>query len=199
LVPAAEGLTRADLLVRGAVGVAAAYGVSSVAPFVEEAFAKERPADLELLAFVRSLKQAEAALYNKHRKGKLRLSEKTKKVAGEFAGHELRQAQELRKIIKKGGGTPRKKPIYQFPFTNEEGFLAAAETLEETGVASLNAVVPRVTSSVLAAKIAAILQVEARHAAVIRLMRGGQAAPHAFDGVTSTTAARARFGRYAKT
>jgi hypothetical protein len=66
-------------------------------------------------------------------------------------------------------------------FTNERTFLKLAMTLEDTGVSAYNGAAPQIRSSEVLAAAGSIMQVEARHAALIRLRRGETPAPSAFD------------------
>jgi hypothetical protein len=63
-------------------------------------------------------------------------------------------------------------------FTSEWRFLTLAQTLEDTGVSAYNGAAPRIRSGEV---LAAAGGIEARHAALIRLARGEDPAPAAFD------------------
>ncbi len=71
--------------------------------------------------------------------------------------------------------------MFKFPMTGERSFLKLAQTLEDTGVSAYNGAAPSIKSKDVLAAAGSIVQIEARHAAVIRLLRGQKPAPNAFD------------------
>ena len=81
------------------------------------------------------------------------------------------------------GATPVQAPKVGFGdvFTNETTFLKLAQTLEDTGVSAYNGAAPSIRSGDVLGAAGSIVQIEARHAALIRLMRGQPPAPQAFD------------------
>lgn len=99
--------------------------------------------------------------------------------------HELEHVNFLSTTIKSLGGTPVKKPNFDFTagsgsgngpladvFTNYETFLALAQAFEDTGVRAYKGQAPRlVKGDPLLTAALDIHSVEARHASVIRQMR----------------------------
>jgi hypothetical protein len=83
--------------------------------------------------------------------------------------------------IKKAGGKPVAAPKVAFPLTNQASFLKLAETFEDTGVSAYNGAAPMISSTEVLAVAGSIVQVEARHAAAIRLLKGDQPTVGAFD------------------
>ena len=85
--------------------------------------------------------------------------------------------------IKQLGGKPVAAPGVDFgkAFANEESFLELAQTFEDTGVSAYNGAAPEIESTEVLAAAGSIVQVEARHAAAIRLLRGENPAPMGFD------------------
>ena len=79
------------------------------------------------------------------------------------------------------GGKPVAAPRVTFPFSDEAAFLELAQTLEDTGVSAYNGAGRSLKSSELLATAGSIVQVEARHAARVRLARNAPPAPSAFD------------------
>jgi hypothetical protein len=79
------------------------------------------------------------------------------------------------------GGKAVMAPTVEFPFSDEAAFLELAQTLEDTGVSAYNGAGPAIRSKELLTTAGAIVQVEARHAARIRLARNQPPAPDAFD------------------
>ncbi len=83
--------------------------------------------------------------------------------------------------IKKLGGKPVAEPKFNFDYNGTAGFLELAQTFEDTGVSAYNGAAPTIKSKDVLASAGAIVQVEARHAAAIRLQNGEQPSPEAFD------------------
>ena len=71
-------------------------------------------------------------------------------------------------------------------FASEKSFLELAQTFEDTGVSAYNGAAPMIRSKDVLAAAGGIVQVEARHAAAIRLLRDENPAPDAFDKTLST-------------
>jgi hypothetical protein len=65
--------------------------------------------------------------------------------------------------------------------TDQKTFLKLAQTLEDTGVSAYNGAGPAIKSKEVLGAAGSIVQVEARHAAVIRMLNGQLPAPDAFD------------------
>jgi rubrerythrin len=169
--------TRSAFLVRGALATGAVYGSGMVAPFVTRALAGS--GDAGILNFALTLEYLEAAFYKKAMG--LKLSGQVAKLAKELANHEQLHVEALKKAVKALGGKPVKSPRFAFPITDEASFLKLAQTLEDTGVSAYNGAAPAISSKDILAAAGSIVQVEARHAAAIRLLRGQSPAPEAFD------------------
>jgi hypothetical protein len=71
-------------------------------------------------------------------------------------------------------------------FASEKSFLKLAQTLEDTGVSAYNGAGPAIKSADVLGAAGSIVQIEARHASLIRLARGKTPAPAAFDKTLST-------------
>ena len=168
--------TRSAFLVRGALATGAVYGSGMVAPFVTRALAGS--SDAAILNFALTLEYLEAAFYKKATG--LKLSGQAAKLAKELANHEQLHVEALKKAVKGLGGKPVKSPRFAFPISDEASFLKLAQTLEDTGVSAYNGAAPAISSKDILAAAGSIVQVEARHAAAIRLLRGQSPAPEAF-------------------
>ena len=92
----------------------------------------------------------------------------------------------LTATIKKLGGKPVKAPGVTFPFTDQKSFLELAQVFEDTGVSAYNGAGPAIKSAEVLGAAGSIVQVEARHAAAIRLLNGESPSPDAFDKTLST-------------
>ncbi len=174
-----HGTTRGAFIVRGALAAGAVFGASTVAPFVSEALAAGGGGDADILNFALTLEYLETAFYKKAQT--LPLSAKTKALAKEFGAQEAQHVAALTKAISGAGATPVKSPKFSFPITDEASFLKLAVTLEDTGVSAYNGAAPSIKSKAILGAAGSIVQIEARHAAAIRLMAGQMPAPNAFD------------------
>ncbi|MBJ7332536.1 MAG: ferritin-like domain-containing protein [Solirubrobacteraceae bacterium] len=174
-----QSLSRHALLLRGAVAVGAVYGAASVSPFVRRAFAQSEMGDVDILNFALTLEYLETAFYELG--DSVGLRGENKKLATEFGSQEAEHVEALTGTIKELGGKPVKKPSFDFGVSDEKGFLKLAQTLEDTGVGAYNGAAPMIKSKEVLAAAGSIVQVEARHAAAIRLLRGNDPAPDAFE------------------
>ena len=177
-----QGHTRQAFILRGAVAAGSVYGLATVGPFVAQAMAQGGGGDVEILNFALTLEFLEAAYYEQAL-AKTTLSSEAKSLATEIQANEAEHVSALQATIKQLGGKPVKAPGVDFgkAFANEKSFLKLAQTFEDTGVSAYNGAAPQIQSTEVLAAAGGIVQVEARHAAAIRLLRGENPAPDAFD------------------
>lgn len=178
-----RGHTRSAFLVRGALATGSLYGAGAVGSFVTQAFAQSG-GDVDILNFALTLEYLEAAFY-KEGIAKAGLSGDAKKLATEIGDHENEHVAALTQTIKKLGGKPVKAPGVTFPFTDQKSFLKLAQVFEDTGVSAYNGAAPMISSKEVLGAAGSIVQVEARHAAAIRLLNGDNPSPAAFDPTLS--------------
>jgi rubrerythrin len=183
-----SGHTRQAFILRGAVAAGSVYGLATVGPFVREAIAQEGGGDVEILNFALTLEFLEAAFYEQALQKTSGLSSEAKKLATEIYENEAEHVKALQSTIKDLGGKPTAAPGVDFgkAFASEKSFLELAQTFEDTGVSAYNGAAPSIKSKDVLAAAGGIVQVEARHAAAIRLLRGENPAPEAFDKTLST-------------
>lgn len=175
-----HGDTRQAFLVKATLATAAVYGSTLVGPAVRRAFAQSGAmSDVDVLNYALTLEYLEADFYRVGRK--LPLHGDAAKVAKRFGAEEAAHVDALRATIRDLGGKPVASPKFTFPMRNQRTFLALANTLEDTGVSAYNGAAPTIESKEVLAAAGSIVQVEARHAAAIRVMRGRQPAPRDFD------------------
>jgi ferritin-like protein len=178
-----HGTTRSSFLVRGALAAGAVYGATAVSPFVRQALGATGGGDVAILNFALTLEYLEAAFY---RKGlSLGLSSEVRALAREFGGHEEQHVQAIQATVRKLGGKPVKMPTFSFPVKDEKSFLKLAQVLEDTGVGAYDGAAPAIGSKAVLAAAGSIVQIEARHAAAIRLRNKVTPAPAAFDAAIS--------------
>jgi len=102
--------------------------------------------------------------------------------------HEKTHVQTLISVIKSLGGTPvggdEVKGVgfkYNFMVKDVKGFIATAQTLEDTGVQAYDGAIAYIDRPGLQTASATIATVEARHAAYLRLLNGEVPFPEPFD------------------
>src|SRR3954469_20275058 len=176
-----HGTTRVQFLTRAALAAGAVYGAGAVTPFVRSALA--RSSDADVLNFALTLEYLEAAFYSAAVKQTKGLSSDVMKLAEELRDNERAHVDALRTAIKGAGAKPVAEPPADFgnAFSSEATFLKTANTFEDTGVSAYNGAAPMISSTDVLAAAGSIVQVEARHAALIRLARDKPPAPKAFD------------------
>ncbi len=174
-----EGLSRSAFILKGALVAGTVYGAAAVSPFVRQALAQSGGGDVGILNFALTLEYLEADFYRKAQT--LKLGSNALGAARLLGAHEAAHVAALKATIAKLGGKPVKKPVFQFPITNETSFLKLAQTLEDTGVGAYNGAAPAIQSKAVLAAAGSIVQIEARHAALIRSLNGVNPAPVAFD------------------
>lgn len=175
-----HGVTRGAFILRAALAAGSVYGLQTVGPFVGGALAQDKAGDIEILNFALTLEFLETAFY-RSAEG---LSGEAAALARRFGDEEAEHIAALSKAIEGLGGTPAKKPTASFPKGDQAAFLKLAQTLEDTGVSAYNGAAPKIQSKEVLAAAGTIVQVEARHAATIRMLNGEDPAPVAFDRTT---------------
>lgn len=175
-----SGMTRESFLLRSALAAGAVYGVGMISPFMRQAIAAEQMDDLGILNFALTLEYLEATFYARALSS-LKLSGDVGAVAKIIAKDEAEHVAALTATIKKLGGTPVAAPKVAFPMKDEKSFLMLAQVFEDTGVSAYNGAAPGIKNKDILGAAGSIVQVEARHAAVIRLLNKQTPAPNAFD------------------
>ena len=183
-----EGMTRSSFILRGALAAGAAYGAGAVAPFVSRAFAQDDSGDLEILTFALSLERLEETFYKQAAKaGGLRTD--NKELANNFGEQETAHAEALQQSIQLLGGKPGAPIKANLKVSDDASFLKLAVALEETGVGAYNGAAKALSAPDLVRAAGTIVQVEARHAAALRMRSGQDPAPFAFDGALTVAEA----------
>jgi rubrerythrin len=175
-------LDRGAFLVKGALAAGAVYGSLSVGPWVRRALAQMGSSDVDILNFALTLEYLESAFYEQGLKT-AKLGSEQRSVAQEIGSNEKDHVDALMGAIADLGATPVEAPAVDFggAVNSQSGFLKLAQTFEDTGVSAYNGAGPMIKSKDLLAVAGSIVQVEARHAARIRLLNGESPAPVAFD------------------
>jgi len=173
-------LSRSDVILKGALAAGAVYGTFMVGPYVRKALAMSGGSDVDILNFALTLEYLESTFY-KEAKTRAKASGELKSLIGMLADDEQQHVEALTATIKKLGGKPVAEPKFDFPYSNTAGFLKLAQTFEDTGVSAYNGAAPQIKSKEVLGAAGSIVQVEARHAAAIRLQNKEEPAPEAFD------------------
>ncbi len=175
-----DDLSRSEVILKGALAAGAVYGAMSVAPFVSRALAMSGGGDVGILNFALTLEYLESSFYReaKRRSG---ASGELMSLIDLVGRDEDEHVKALTATIKKLGGKPVAEPKFDFPYDNTAEFLELAQTFEDTGVSAYNGAAPQIKSKEVLGAVGSIVQVEARHAAAIRLQNGDEPAPVAFD------------------
>ena len=184
-----HGHTREAFLLRATLAAGATYGALSATPFITQALA-QKGGDVEILNFALTLEYLESTFYTMAVKDVKGLSEDEKKLAERLRDDEDAHVDALTDTIKTLDGKPAKKPTFDFggAFGSRAAFLKVANALEDTGVSAYNGAAPKIKSIDVLAAAGGIVQIEARHAALIRLTRNKPPAPRAFDKASKQAA-----------
>jgi hypothetical protein len=174
-----HGMTRGAFILRGALAAGAVYGLGAVTPYVSSALGQDDTGDLDIVNFALTLEYLETAFYAEARK--LALNKTAMDYAKTFGDEEAAHVDALTATARQLGGTPAKKPTFTFPMKDQKSFVKLATVLEDTGVSAYNGAGPSIKSKDVLAAAGSIVQIEARHAAAIRILGGAFPAPSAFD------------------
>ncbi len=181
------GTTRSAFLVRGTLAAGAVMGAGAISPLVSRALGQDGGGDVDVLNYALALESLELAYYDQGLKEVSGLGKQLKRLAREIRDNEQEHVDAIKATIKELGGKAAAAPMVDFgnAFASKGSFLKLANTLEDTGVSAYNGAAPMITSEDVLAAAGSIVQVEARHAALIRLERGVDPAPLAFDKASS--------------
>jgi rubrerythrin len=175
-----DDISRSEVILKGALAAGAVYGALAVGPFVGRALAMTESGDVGILNFALTLEYLEAAFY-KEAKSRAKASGDLKSLIDLVGRDEEEHVGALTETIKKLGGKPVAEPKFDFPYSDTAGFLQLAQTFEDTGVSAYNGAAPQIKAAEVLEAAGSIVQVEARHAAAIRLQNGDEPSPVAFD------------------
>jgi rubrerythrin len=170
--------TRQAFLLSTALSVGAAAG-----PRAQLAFAQTGGGDSEILKFALTLELLEARFYERGLRLVEELSEEERAGLAELRDNEFEHVRVLSRLIRRLGATPVTEPQFDFgdAFSSNSRFFEVAQQLEELGVGAYQGAMTGIADRQVLAVAGAIAQVEARHSAVVRLLREEPVAPDALD------------------
>lgn len=177
-----RGLTRSAFLLKTTLAAGAVYGMGAITPFVGSALASSK-GDIEILNFALTLEVLESEFYKRGIRDVPDLSDDVRSVAEQLLEDEDAHVAGLTAAIEDLGGKPVKAPALVFgkSFNDEKTFLETAVTLEDTGVSAYNGAAPMISDKKLLTTAGSIVQIEGRHAALVRSLNGEGATVSAFD------------------
>jgi Ferritin-like domain len=195
-----HGMTREAFLLRSTLAAGAAYGTMSATGLIGRALARSGGGDVDILNYALTLEYLESTFYTMGVKQVSGLSADEKTLAKRLRDDEDAHVDALTATIRKLGGKPAAKPTFDFggAFGDRATFLKTANTLEDTGVSAYNGAATSISSVDVLAAAGGIVQIEARHAALIRLARAKTPAPAAFDKASSMEKVLAAVGPFVK-
>ncbi len=178
-----HGMTRESFLMRSTLAAGAAYGAMSATGLISAALAESGGGDVDILNYALTLEYLETEFYVQAAKQVKGLSKYESDLTKELRDNEAEHVDALAATIKQLGGKAVAKPTFAFggAFASRAAYLKTANVLEDTGVSAYNGAAPLIESVDVLAAAGGIVQIEARHAAMIRLVRNKPPAPLAFD------------------
>lgn len=185
-----HGMTREAFLLRSTLAAAGTYGALSATPHIARALAAGGAGDIDIVNYALTLEYLESAFYTEALKQVKGLSAHDTRLATKIRDDEDAHVEALIATVKQLGGKPAAKPAFDFggAFAGPEAFLRTANVLEDTGVSAYNGAATSIRSGEVLGAAGSIVQVEARHASLIRLTRGKSPAPLAFDKASEMAA-----------
>ena len=148
--------------------------------------------DIEILNYALTIEHLEAAFY---RDGLAELGVEAFTAIGFQEGvfnrlalageHEADHVEVLSQTITELGGEPVQEGVYEFGYTDAEGFLGVAQALEDTGVGAYTGAAQFIQDPELLTAALTIHGIEGRHASYLAVVNGVVPYPEAFEPALS--------------
>lgn len=154
--------------------------------------------DLRIMNYLLGVEYLQSSFYRDALDDVPDMSPATRSVVEELRDNEIAHVDALRATIIDLGGEPDERPRVAFgdALDSESAFLKLANTLEDTGVSAYNGIIPQLESEDLVAAASSIVQVEARHSALVRIARDKPPAPLALDKTSNDREVRSALRPY---
>jgi len=191
------GTSRDLFLKRAAIFGGSVFAAASLGMALPGSASASKKSDVAILNFALTLEYLEATFYAiAASKG---FGPRVGRLARVIRDHEIAHVKALVATIPSLGGTPVKKPKFNFPpsiYANDTVFLQTAMALEDTGVGAYNGAGPALTLKPVKEAAASIVAVEAMHASWVRGVAGTAPAPASFDDLLTTQQVLAAAGPF---
>lgn len=157
--------------VRGSIATAGSVALVSAVDMAR-AFAQDLT-DVDILQFALTLEHLEARMYRDMLATNI-LSGKEAEYLQSFGSHEAAHVDGLTQALSAVGETPvQEQANYNFPaFDSREAILGFAKTAEDIGVGAYQGAAAAIQNKDYLAVAGSIVQIEARHAAIINMLSG---------------------------
>ncbi len=190
----AASVSRSGLFARAALGLGAvSAGAAAARGLATAGAAAGSSRDHEVLQFALGLEELQAAFYAAALKSG-KLSGEVHEFAQTVGGQERAHLHYVRKALGSGAG-PTPKFNFADALRDQKSFVAAAVSLEDTGLAAYNGQATNLSPHVLA-EVGRVMSVEARHSSWIRSLAGRQPAPVAVDIPITAAQAHSQLKQY---
>ncbi len=187
---AAGELSRGELLRKGVAGAGLVVGLAALGPYAARAVALPStlaPGDLNILNYLLPFEHLQFKLYHRilserNDKGeKMPLNEEQRSLFEELIAQEEEHVGALQTMVGELGGEPIERGDYGYAFRELPTAFFLANEIEGYAVGAYNYVIPKLKSKKAQELACTIVQVDARHAAILRQESKEEPAPFAFD------------------
>ena len=191
------GLSRAQLLRRGATGAAVVLGLGAVGPYVRAALADAPETEIDALNLMLYFERIELEFYERGlRSFEGNGDRDLLALLDQLAEEERRHRDVLIAKIEEVGGKPIPKGNYAFAYPNSYEYLRLGEDLEVAGIEAYNGAIRALESQESKELAASIVQVEGRHRAAVRMQQGDEPVPDALDPGVQEYRARSSVAKF---
>jgi rubrerythrin len=182
-----EGLSRGEVMLKGALAAAALSGLSAIGPYLQGALAAGGGGDRDTLNFLLPFEYLQEEIYRRgltevsYRGDRVSLDPEQKSLIETLLDEERQHIAALTKAIEKLGGKPAAKGDYAFAYRELFVLFRLAAEIEQSAIWAYNGVIPSLESTELKELAGSIVQVEGRHLATLFIQMNLEPAPRAFE------------------
>jgi len=178
-------LSRAEALRKAGLAAGALYGLGAIGPHVHRVLAASNIGEGDFLSFSLKFEHLQVSLYQTAQR-RLSLPRDLKRLVEVLEDEERQHVATLTASLGEYKGGPPERLAFAFAYRGlNSQFLRFAQEIETAVVAAYNGIIPKMKSKELRELLGAIVQVEGRHAAALRIEGKGEPAPNAFDPGTT--------------